>query len=158
MIKSFGFSFLIFLLIGLTTCQSFNSSSLGSIFQEPKVLLNSVDIAGISLSGVDLIARVDVENPNGFSIPMPKIDWELFINSASFMQGVKENSETLGSRGKVTMDVPLRVSYDGLFRSFSSLIVAREAAYKLAMGLTFPIPIIENKVFHLDYSGLLPLR
>ena len=136
-----------------TTCQS-----LGSAIQEPKVLLNSVDIAGVSLSGVDLIARIDVENPNGFSIPLPKIAWELFINSASFMQGVKENNQNIGSNGKATLDVPLRVRYDGLFRSFSSLIAAREAAYKLDMGLTFPIPVLEKKVFHLDYSGVLPLR
>ena len=82
--------FRIFLLLFIFVfwgCQSFSS-----VVQEPKVSLNSVEIAGISINGVDMIVHVDVENPNGFSIPLPNIDWELFINKASFIQGtLKEN-------------------------------------------------------------------
>ena len=138
--------------LALTTCQSFNS-----VIQEPKVHLNSVDIAGISISGVNLVGHVDVENPNGFSIPLPKIDWELFVNSSPFIQGVVKNDKTIRSRGKATLDLPFSVTYDGLYRSFKSLIETKEAAYNIAMGVSFPLPIIENKIYHLDFSGVLPL-
>ena len=139
-------------ILSLSTCQSFNS-----LVQEPNISFNSVDITGISINGVDLLAHVDVDNPNAFSIPLPKIDWQLFVNTASFLQGSLKKDQTIKSRGKVTLDLPLSVSYDGLYRSFKSLIETKEAAYNIALGITFPIPIIEGKVYRLNFSGILPL-
>ena len=139
--------------LALSACQSFNT-----LVQEPKLSFRSVDIAGISLNGVDLIAHVDVENPNGFSIPLPKINWELFINTASFIQGaIKNDKSSIKSRGKSTVDIPLSVTYEGLYRSISSLIETKEADYHIALGISFPIPVIESKVYHLDFSGVIPL-
>ena len=131
--------------------------SLSSVVQEPKVSLNSVDIAGISLTGVSLIVRVDVDNPNAFSIPLPKIDWELFVNTAPFIKGSLPSNNTIKSRGKVTVDIPVSITYEGLFQSFSSLVQTKEAAYKIALDITFPIPIIGDKVYHLDFSGVIPI-
>lgn len=140
------------LFLVLPACQSFNS-----LVQEPVVSFNSVVIDKISLEGVGLIARVDVENPNGFSIPLPKIDWEIFINSNSFLKGALKKDQSLKSRGKVTVDIPLSVTYSGLYNSFASLIETKEAAYNVALGISFPIPIIESKVYKLDFSGVIPL-
>ena len=136
----------------LCACQSF-----GSLVQEPKVSFKSVDISRISLGGVDLVAHVDVENPNGFSVPLPQIDWELFINSSSFLSGSLKKDQTLTGRQKVTIDFPVSFTYSGLYNSVKSLIETKEAAYNIALGITFPIPLIESKVFHLDFSGVIPL-
>ena len=136
----------------VTSCQS-----LDSLIQDPRVSLNTVNITGVNLTGVSLVALVDVENPNSFSIPMPNIDWELFINNTSFTNGSLENNQTLRSQETTTMSVPVNVSYDSLFRTFGSLIGSREAAYKLDMGLRFPIPLLQHRVFDLSYSGVLPL-
>jgi len=145
--------YLVFLLVILiTNCQSFNS-----IVQEPKLSLNSVEITGINFNGVNLVAHVNVENPNAFSIPLPKIDWELFINTASFIQGTLKNDKTIKKQDTVTLDIPLSVSYDGLYNSVKSLIESKEAAYHVALGITFPIPLIESKVYKLDFSGVIPL-
>jgi LEA14-like dessication related protein len=139
-------------LLPLTACQSFNS-----LVKEPVVSLNSVEITGISFRGIDFIARVDVENPNSISIPLPKIDWELFVNSSSFINGSLKKNETIKSGKKVTIDLPFGVTYEGLYKSVSSVIKTKEAAYDIALGVSFPIPIIESKVFKLSFSGVLPL-
>ena len=146
--------FLVVLLtVFLVNCQSFNP-----LIEDPRVSFNSVDIASIGLTGVNLVALVDVENPNSFSLPMPKIDWELFINDASVTNGVVENSQTIASREKVTLSFPVGVSYDRLLATFSSLAGAKETAYNIALDLRFPIPLLEYKVFKRNYSGVLPLR
>ena len=148
-----GLKFLCFLPVFVfTACQSFNST-----IQEPVVSLKSINIAGISVSGVDLIAHVDVENPNGFSVPLPKIDWELFVNAASFIQGTLKDDKSIKGREKATMALPLNIAYDELYRSTTSLIEAKEAAYNIALGVTFPVSALENKVYHLDFTGVLPL-
>jgi len=139
-------------LVVLMNCQSFNS-----IVQEPKLSLKSVELAGISFTGVNMVVHVNVENPNAFSIPLPKIDWQLFINSASFIQGTLKNDKTIKKQDTVTIDIPLSVTYNGLYSSISSLIETKEAAYQIALGISFPIPIIEAKVYRLDFSGVIPL-
>jgi LEA14-like dessication related protein len=68
-----------------------------------------------------------------------------------------ENSNSLASRRKATLDVPLSVTYAGLYNTFSSLLDTKEAAYNLALKLSFPTPLLENKVFPLDFSGVLPI-
>jgi len=132
----------------VTSCQS---------IADPKVSFNSVEIAGISLSGVTLLAHLDVENPNSFSIPMPKAEWRLFINDVFFANGVMENTQTIRAGETVTLSVPVNVGYENLFRTISSLIGMSEAPYNLIVGLRFPIPLLERKLFERNYTGVLPL-
>jgi LEA14-like dessication related protein len=142
----------IFIFLALTTCQT-----LSSIIQEPKLSLRSVDIANITLNGIDLITHIDVENPNSFTLPTPKIDWAIAINNNPFTKGIFTSDKSIKGQEKVTMDLPLNISYEGLYKSFKSLIDLKEAAYNLALGVSFPIPLLENKVFPLNYSGKIPL-
>ena len=144
--------FLFFPVFVILSCQSFNS-----VVQEPRVSLNSVSITGISFSAVDLVAHVNVENPNAFSIPLPNIDWELFVNTARFIQGSLKNDKTIKGRDKTTLDLPVRVTYAGLYQSFKSLFETKEAAYEIALALNFPLPVIRDKVYNLDFSGVIPV-
>ena len=151
--KKIGLMPLLFLAMALlTTCQS-----LRSVIQEPKVSLSSVNITGISIRGIDLIAHVDVDNPNAFSVPLPKVDWELFINTASFIRGSLKKDQSIKSRGRATIELPFSVTYDGLYNSFKSLVQLKEAAFKIDLGITFPIPLLSEKVYNLDFAGTIPL-
>ena len=142
-------------------CQSFSSlPSIPSLFKEPSVSLTSVDVAGVTLSGVNLIANVAVENPNAFSLPMPKVDWELFVTDNSLAEGTVEEDRSIGGGEKLSLNIPISLGYDRLYRSASSILgslASGELPYKVSMGLSFPIPLLENKVYKLDYSGQLPL-
>ena len=132
-------------------------ASLPQLVKEPHVSLNSVDFAGISLQGVDLLVHVDVENPNGITIPLPKLDWELFINDASFLKGAINNNQSLTAHQTVTIDLPLSVGYEGLFNAFSSIINSNETAYEITVALTFNIPVLGERVYRLTHSGTLPI-
>ncbi|MCL2881210.1 MAG: LEA type 2 family protein, partial [Treponema sp.] len=86
-----------------------------------------------------------------------KVDWELFINTASFIAGTLKNDKTISKQDTVTLDIPLSFTYEGLYRSISSLIKTHEAAYNIALGISFPLPVIESKIYKLDFSGVIPL-
>ena len=143
--------FLIFLFF-ISSCQS-----IGTIVQEPKVSVKSVDLDSIDFTGVDMICHLNVENPNVFEIPFPEIEWRLYINANSFINGTIKNNARLGGSKTITVDVPFSVTYSGLFNSFASLMNSREAAYRIELGLRFPILLLEEKTFNLDFSGNIPL-
>jgi LEA14-like dessication related protein len=143
----------IFFFLALTTCQS-----ISSIIQEPKLSLKSVDIANINLSGIDLITHIDIENPNSFALPTPKIDWAVAINTNPFINGIFSGGKSINPREKVTVDFPINIPYDALYKTFTSLANNnKEAAYSIALGLSFPLPVLENKVFPFNFSGQIPL-
>jgi len=149
--KGIKFFTVIFLLLTLTTCQSLNS-----IIQEPKLSLRSVDIANITLSGIELVTHIDIENPNSFTLPTPKIDWAVSVNKNAFTQGVFTSDKSIKRQDKVTVDFPLTVSYDALYKSFKSIFDSKEFAYNIALGVSFP-SLLGNRSFPLNYSGQLPI-
>jgi LEA14-like dessication related protein len=100
---------------------------------------------------------VNVENPNSFSIPFPRMEWELFVNENSFVSGEIRSGTALRARKSTVVDIPLSVNYTDLYNSFRSLKNAGEAAYVLTLGLTFPVPVLAEKTFRLEFSGSLPL-
>jgi LEA14-like dessication related protein len=136
----------------LSTCES-----LSSALREPVLSLNSVDVAGIDFNGVDLVARVNVENPNGFSIPLPRIDWEFFLNDNSFVSGNIKEDTVIKARKSTVVDVPLSLSYTNVFAAVQSVRNLTEAPYRIVLQAAFPIPLIQEKVFTFEHSGNLPL-
>ncbi|MDR2182261.1 MAG: LEA type 2 family protein [Treponema sp.] len=140
------------LLLAAGSCRN-----LQSYVAEPKVSLESVSLAGISFEGVDMIARVNVENSGAFTIPFPEIDWELFINGASFLKGTIRQGAPLKAASTTVVEIPCTVPYRGLYDSVKSLANADEAVYRVALGARFPLPLLENKTFTAEFSGSLPL-
>jgi LEA14-like dessication related protein len=88
---------------------------------------------------------------------MPNIDWAISVNEASFIQGVLSGSKSIKRQETTTLDIPLSIPYDGLYKTFKSLVDYKEAVYGIAMGISFPLPVLENIVFPLNFSGQIPL-
>jgi LEA14-like dessication related protein len=134
-------------------CRSFQS-----VLQEPVLSIKSVELAGIDVKGIDMMVQVNVDNPNAFGIPLPRLEWELLINENSFISGeVQGGDRSVKARGSTVVAVPLSVGYTDLYNSFLSLKNSGEAAYTLALALSFPLPVLAEKTFHLEFSGSLPL-
>jgi LEA14-like dessication related protein len=140
------------LMAAFTTCQT-----LGAVFSEPRLSLQSVEMTGISFTGVDLLCKVNVENPNPIDIPFPEIDWELFVNANSFIKGVVKNNNAIKSRAQTVVDVPVRATYQELADTVKSLGNSREADYRIALGAKFALPVLGNKVWRFEHAGVLPV-
>lgn len=139
-------------MLGFSTCRS-----LGSVIREPVFSIKSVDLAAITFSGVDMIGKVAVDNPNAFDIPFPELGWELFINANSFVRGTIKNDERIRANKVTVVEVPISLTYEGLYNSFRSIKNTQTAAYVLAMKAKFSIPILGEKTYPFEFSGDLPL-
>ncbi|MCL2252637.1 MAG: LEA type 2 family protein [Treponema sp.] len=136
----------------LTTCET-----LMRALQEPVVSLHSVDIGNITLNGVQLLCKVNVQNPNPFEIPFPETDWNLFINTNSFVSGTVRNNNRLRANETTIVEVPVNLNYLELINSFASLLGSRQVAYKVALDLKFTLPVLGTKVWNFEHEGSLPI-
>ena len=143
---------IIFTVFNFTTC-----ASLASLFQEPKVSLNSVELAEINFTGIKLLCKVNVNNPNPIGIPVPDIDWELFVNANSFVSGQIKAGQSIQSRRTTVVEVPVSFDYREIFQTFVSLKDNKQAGYKIALDVKFSLPVLGDKVWNFDYEGVFPV-
>jgi LEA14-like dessication related protein len=144
----------LFAALSLTTCETVQA-----VIQEPVISLHSVQLADININRAHLLCLVQVQNPNGFDLPFPQTDWELFINR-NFFAGASvagRSGQRLGARDTTMVEVLLPIDYLGLFNSFVSLIGSREIGYKAALAVTFTLPVLGNMVWNLEHEGIVPL-
>jgi LEA14-like dessication related protein len=141
-----------YLLITLSACQT-----LGSVVQEPKFSIRSVDLDKISFTEINLVFKVNVENPNPVTIPFPEVDWEFFINENSFIKGTVKNESFLKARKITVVEVPVSLAYMEVLNTFKSLKGAKEAGYKVALAAKFALPVLGDKIWRLEHEGVFPV-
>jgi LEA14-like dessication related protein len=144
------FAFCIILLF--TVCKSLPAAP-----DIPVVSLSSAELMDITFNGMQLLCKVQIENPNSFEIPFPKINWRIFLNNNSFINGVIESNQRIKARETTIIEVPIHLEYLEIFKVFSSLKGRSQADYKVALALNFPIPVIQNRTWNLEHEGELPL-
>jgi len=141
-----------FAVLLLTTCQH-----LSSVVQEPKVTFLSMVPTGININGIQMLCKVQVDNPNSFKIPFPETDWTMFINANQFVKGTVKNNQEIKARGSAIIDIPVSLDYVGIFNSFRSLLGTRQFGYKIGMGIKIPTPLFGEKIWNIEHEGELPL-
>jgi LEA14-like dessication related protein len=150
--KNILIAFFISSLLFFTTCKT-----LMSAFQEPVISLHSAELTGININNAQLLCKVQVQNPNSFEIPFPQTNWEIFINTNSFLSGVITNSQKIKARNTVFIDVPVKLEYLDILNAFLSLKGSNKVLYKIAMAVNFSFPVFGEKVWDFDFQGELPL-
>ena len=132
------------------------------LVSEPAVSFDSVSFKSIRFDGVDMLAKINVENDNPFPIPLPGLDWELFVADEPVLKGTVENAAeqrgtTLSANATTGVDIPFTVPFESIYSAVTQLTDADEAPYKVRIGARFPIPVLGEKTFTADFEGFLPL-
>jgi len=139
-------------IVMLGTCES-----LPKLVSDPVVSFESVSLAGISFSEVNLKARVKVQNDNAITIPFPEINWNLFVADASFLSGAVTEGTKIAARSSTIVELPFSVSYEGLYKTITKLLSADETPYRIDLAIRFPLPLLESKTFNASFNGTIPL-
>ena len=149
--RSAALSVFCFVLV-FTACKSIPS------LKEPVVSLHSVQLAKVDiLSGAQLLCKVRIENPNVFTIPLPEVGWELFLNANSFISGVVKDGQQIKAQNSSVVEIPVNLNYLDIFSAFASLKGKKQADYKAAFDIKFALPLLGSKTWHLEHEGELPM-
>ena len=125
--------------------------------QEPVISLDSVELAGIDYTGVRLLCKVQIDNPNDFEIPFPQISWEAFIGKDSFKSGQTSGNLNIEAQKTVIAEIPVSLEFLDIFTSFPLLKGAIRTDYRLDLALKFNIPELEKRVWNLHAEGEFPM-
>lgn len=144
-------------LIAALIAAALSCQTVSNVISEPSLSLESVSLTGINFSGADMLARVRIQNDNPFAIPFPEMGWKLFMAGSDFLSGTVKNNTKIEARASSVVELPFTVSYEGLYKTLSTLLDADEAPYRLDLAARFPLPVLESKTFTTSFNGVLPL-
>lgn len=119
-------------------------------YSQPEVTLDSVQIAGLGLTGGTLLVHLRVENPNRFSLTSNRLDYQLLLRDSrvagdtawiDFASGSYDRPFTVGGGGTEVVQIPVEFSYSGLGAASSSLLRAGTFDYRARGTVDVQTPI-----------------
>ena len=106
--------------------------------RKPEVTLNSVRVAGIGLRGASLIAELDINNPNDFTIETDSIRYQLFANTsgdgtswAPVMERTFSQRVVIDEDKTTRVDIPIDFNYADLSGAARSILDRGTFNYQL---------------------------
>lgn len=128
------------------------------LLQAPRFSGMALSIEAIDFTGVTLKCSFDMENPNAFEIPFPKIDWNYSVDNNSFIKSGVEDAAPLAAHSISPVAIYVEVKYADLYRSFQTPLAAGEAdgVLTLTSGLA-AIPAFADETQSHNLAGKIPL-
>lgn len=110
---------------------------LSGAFEHPRLHLESVEVEAVDLEGATAVARYRVENPNGFSVPVARLSYQLDVEGQRVVAGALPGGLRLPARGAAPLVIPVRVRY-GDVPAFLEHVARRDRlAYRVAGSVGF---------------------
>ena len=142
-----------------TTCKSTGGSSTSSepSFREPKMGVRSIELSKVSFTGVELLCKLSVENPNSFGIAFPEIPWEFFIGKDQFAEGVYKSNTVVKARSTYLASIPIKVDYNELFKTSVQYVGKKKADYTVLFRPKMTIPDHGSRNWKFEREGDFPI-
>jgi hypothetical protein len=126
--------------------------------QAPRLPSSSIRLGNVDTTRAEVLVTMNFENPNAFPLPAPKITYDYMINRNSFIRGTVDNEGPLAAQAITPINIRMQVTYSDLFRSFASLLTAREVATSFNFTYDFGFPEFGWSALNSSLPLTLPIR
>lgn len=119
------------------------ASLLQSAVKEPAITYKSIALGDINNQQVELRPTLSIFNPNGFSVPVDSVEYELIINNKEMLKGETDKLGTLPAKESKDVTLSLMLSQKTLEYFQDILFKEDKIDYKIkgfasVMGLRVP--------------------
>jgi len=123
--KNFGNIFSV--LVSVAACLIMCISCAGIKPEPPEVGLAGVTISGLTLSHANILATLEIYNPNTKSLNVERVQYTMAINGVNVAKGVSIEEATIPANGTGNIKLNVRVPYWDIVRVMGSVKKGRPA-------------------------------
>lgn len=105
-------------------------SSLKKIVEPPKVDVTDVRLAKLKGDEATLEIVLEVFNPNGISVTVDKLQYDLQVNDKQVTAGQYDKEVKLAAKQKTTVAIPIAVNYKDLLKTALNVFLSKGAPYR----------------------------
>ena len=162
-LKSFIIIVGIYIFVSFTACKSPPPpppEPVVELPQAPVFTLQDIRVESINKTMVELYISVDLENPNGFELPQPKLAFDYQVFETSIIRSRLRNHGTLPALSTTNVEFGVIVYYKDLYYVFPELqrLRFREASSTLKLTCDLGVPVKDDELTNLKVSYTLPLQ
>jgi len=126
--------------------------------KKPSVSITNVEVSKLSFISVDFVFNMKIQNPNSFGVQLSGFDYDMLINSHSFVKGKQEEPVKIAANSASNIQLPLTIQFLDLFAVFSSLKNSNRANYALNTGFYFDLPVLGTVRIPAQKTGSFSLK
>ena len=127
----------------------------------PVIKIKGVKIKNRSFTSVELVAQVEVNNPNDFDLALKNFNYQLNINQQKWGQGEIAKSSNIPKKGKGIIDIPLKLDLFSIGNAASALLKSKSPLeYQLTGNATLDtgLELLKGYGLPFDIKGTTNLR
>jgi len=158
MLKDFKHTMIIFITIGLMIC-CYGCETLQQWggFRPPDLAVQKINITNASLTEMELVMNMQVDNHYPIGIHLPAFDYNFLINNHVFLKGENAINQSISASSTNQVQVPIRIHFQDLYQSMSALVNEDQASYQLMGNLFISVPVLGQLKIPFDKKGQFPL-
>ncbi|MFC1714780.1 LEA type 2 family protein [Candidatus Poribacteria bacterium] len=126
----------------------------------PKVSVNSLKLKGLALTGADLVLRVQLDNPNAFSMLLEKLQYQFAVDGQNWISGFAEEPTQITEKGQGFVDIPISLNLLQMGQSVRQLLSGdKDLNYSLGgnLDLATSLPLLGKINLPFDRAGSVKL-
>jgi len=102
-----------------------------SKIEAPHVVLNGVDLEGISTDGIEFTLKAEVTNPNGFSANIGKLEYSVRVDGTEVASGMRTKRVPVEAGETVEVGIPFAVTWEALGKGIDQYFDGGDHRWKL---------------------------
>jgi LEA14-like dessication related protein len=109
----------------------FLSSCLNWIMEKPSFVLREVILNPHSLTDMNLLLGIEVQNPNRFDLTLKSFEYSIYFNNEAIGNGLLEKEFLIPSSSTTRMQLPVVAKFKDLAGSLKTIIAGNDIVYKI---------------------------
>jgi LEA14-like dessication related protein len=127
----------------------------------PDIKVKDVKIKKLNFTSADIVAQVEVNNPNDFSMVLKSFNYNLNINQKNWGQGEITQSSEIPKRGKGVIEIPLKLDLFSIGSAAVALLQNKSPVeYQLTGNATVDtgLELLKGYDLPIDIKGTTSLK
>lgn len=103
----------------------------------PSIKIRDLKVSSLSLTSAKIIAEIEVDNPNNFTLGLSHFDYRLNINQQTWGKGSSTKPRAIPKKGKGIISIPLNLDLKTMGKAAYQLLKGgKQLDYQLVGGIT----------------------
>ena len=131
------------------------------VLKTPGIKIKDVKIKNLSFTNAELVAQVEVSNPNDFDLGLSNLNYQLNVNQQNWGQGKINKSSNIPKKGKGIVEIPVKLNLLDAGKSAYNALVNKEPVKYQFTGnteLDTDIELLRNYNMPFDIKGTTSIR
>ncbi len=127
----------------------------------PDIKIKDVKIKKLNFTSADIVAQVEVNNPNDFSMALKSFNYNLNINQKKWGQGEITQSSEIPKKGKGVIEIPLKLDLFSIGSAAVALLQNKSPVeYQLTGNATVDtgLELLKGYDLPIDIKGTTSLK